>query len=107
MKKFLLSLAAVVLVGASALAKEYTITMSEVTTFNTDKTSFTAEGFTFKAAKNNGSSAPTYNAKGGDYRIYAKGSLTITAPAGVNMTNVSVTISKAGKKRQTNIGIFS
>ena len=103
MKKFLLSLAAVVLVGASALAKEYTITMSEVTTFNTDKTSFTAEGFTFKAAKNNGSSAPTYNAKGGDYRIYAKGSLTITAPAGVNMTNVSVTISKAGKKRQTNI----
>ena len=103
MKKFLLSLAAVVLVGASALAKEYTITMSEVTTFNTDKTSFTAEGFTFQAAKNNGSSAPTYNAKGGDYRIYAKGSLTITAPAGVNMTNVSVTISEAGKKRQTNI----
>ena len=105
MKKFLLSLAAVVLVGASALAKEYTITMSKVTTFNADKTktSFTAEGFTFLAAKNNGSSAPTYNAKGGDYRIYAKGSLTITAPAGVNMTNVSVTISKAGKKRQTNI----
>ena len=103
MKKFLLSLAAVVLVGASALAKEYTITMSEVTTFNADKTSFTAEGFTFQAAKNNGSSAPTYNANGGDYRIYAKGSLTITAPAGVNMTNVSVTISKAGKKRQTNI----
>ena len=105
MKKFLLSLAAVVLVGASALAKEYTITMSKVTTFNADKTktSFTAEGFTFLAAKNTGSTAPTYNAKGGDYRIYAKGSLTITAPAGVNMTNVSVTISKAGKKRQTNI----
>lgn len=103
MKKFLLSLAAVVLVGASALAKEYTITMSEVTTFNKEKTSFTAEGFTFQAAKNNGSSAPTYNVKGGDYRIYAKGSLTITAPAGVNMTNVSVTISIAGKKRQTNI----
>ena len=103
MKRFLLSLAAVVLVGASALAKEYTITMSEVTTFNEEKTSFTAEGFTFQAAKNNGSSAPTYNANWGDYRIYAKGSLTITAPAGVNMTNVSVTISNAGKKRQTNI----
>ena len=103
MKKFLLSLAAVVLVGASALAKEYTITMSEVTTFNADKTSFTAEGFTFQAAKNNGSTAPTYNANGGDYRLYAKNSLTITAPAGVNMTNVSVTISAAGKKRQTNI----
>ena len=105
MKRFLLSLAAVALVGASALAKEYTITMSEVTTFNADKTktSFTAEGFTFQAAKNTGSTAPTYNAKGGDYRIYAKGSLTITAPAGVNMTNVSVTISEAGKKRQTNI----
>lgn len=57
MKRFLLSLAAVVLVGASALAKEYTITMSEVTTFNEEKTSFTAEGFTFQAAKNNGSSA--------------------------------------------------
>lgn len=103
MKKFLLSLAAVVLVGASALAKEYTITMSGVTTFNADKTSFTAEGFTFQAAKNTGSTAPTYNANGGDYRLYAKNSLTITAPAGVNMTNVSVTISAAGKKRQTNI----
>ena len=103
MKKFLLSLAAVALVGASALAKEYTITMSEVTTFNADKTSFTAEGFTFQAAKNTGSTAPTYNATGSDYRLYAKNSLTITAPAGVNMTNVSVTISKAGKKRQTNI----
>ncbi len=103
MKKFVLSLAAVALVGASALAKEYTITMSEVTTFNADKTSFTAEGFTFQAAKNTGSTAPTYNATGSDYRLYAKNSLTITAPAGVNMTNVSVTISKAGKKRQTNI----
>ena len=45
MKKFLLSLAAVVLVGASALAADYTITMKDVAP--TDVSSFTAQGFTW------------------------------------------------------------
>ncbi len=100
MKKFLLSLAAVVLAGASALAADYTITMSSVAP--TDVSSFTAQGFTFTTAKNNGQTAPAYNAAG-DLRLYAKATMTITAPAGVNMTAISFTISKKGLNRQTNL----
>lgn len=49
MKKFLLSLAAVALAGASALAADYTITMKDVAP--TDVSSFTAQGFAFTTAK--------------------------------------------------------
>lgn len=49
MKKLLLSLAAVVLAGASALAADYTITMKDVAP--TDVSSFTAQGFAFTTAK--------------------------------------------------------
>ena len=35
----------------------------------------------FTAAKNGGSTAPTYNANADDYRIYAKGTLTISSSA--------------------------
>ena len=99
MKKFLLSLAAVVLAGASALAADYTITMKDVAP--TDVSSFTAQGFAFTTAKNKGITAPAYNASG-DLRLYAKCSMTITAPAGVNITAINYTISKKGLNRQSN-----
>mgnify|MGYP000000543518 FL=1 len=99
MKKFLLSLAAVVLAGASALAADYTITMKDVAP--TDVSSFTAQGFAFTTAKNKGITAPAYNAAG-DLRLYAKCSMTITAPAGVNITAINYTISKKGLNRQSN-----
>ena len=99
MKRFLLSLAAVALVGASALAKEYTITMKDVAP--TDVSSFTAQGFAFTTAKNKGQTAPAYN-DAGDLRLYAKCSMTITAPAGVNITAINYTISKKGLNRQSN-----
>lgn len=96
MKKFLLSLAAVALAGASALAADYTITMKDVAP--TDVSSFTAQGFAFTTAKNKGQTAPAYNAAG-DLRLYAKCSMTITAPAGVNITAINYTISKKGLNR--------
>ena len=99
MKKFLLSLAAVVLAGASALAADYTITMKDVAP--TDVSSFTAQGFTFTTDKNKGQTAPAYNAAG-DLRLYAKCSMTITAPTGINITAINFTISKKGLNRQSN-----
>ena len=99
MKKFLLSLAAVVLAGASALAADYTITMKDVAP--TDVSSFTAQGFTFTTDKNKGQTAPAYNAAG-DLRLYAKCTMTVTAPAGVNITAINFTISKKGLNRQSN-----
>lgn len=96
MRKFLLSLAALVLAGASAIAKEYTITFSELDKFK-DVTSslgektmtISAEGFNIVIDKNSGSSNPTYYKNGNNIRIYAKNQLTVTAPAGVNITALS------------------
>lgn len=95
-EKFLLSLAALVLAGASAIAKEYTITFSELDKFK-DVTSslgektmtISAEGFNIVIDKNSGSTNPTYYKNGNAIRIYAKNQLTITAPAGVNITALS------------------
>lgn len=100
MKKFLLSLAAVVL-GISASAETYTIDFSKDTP--NPVADFTIQGFNFKTAKNNGLTTPAFNTSGNDLRLYAKGSLTITAPAGVNITAVDFTISKKGLTRQSTV----
>lgn len=96
MRKFLLSLAALVLAGASAIAKEYTITFSELDKFKDvtnslgEKTmTISAEGFNIVIDKNSGSNNPTYYKNGNNIRIYANNRLTITAPAGVNITALS------------------
>ena len=60
-------------------------------------TSFTGNGITVSTAKNTGGTEPAYNATGKDLRIYAKGSITISAEA--NITAISFTISAQGKKR--------
>jgi len=54
--------------------------------------------FTLTFAKNNGSTAPTYNANGGDIRLYAKGTVTV-ALSGGNMTTIVFNLSAQGKKR--------
>ncbi len=100
MKKFLLSLAAVVLAGASALAADYTIDASAA---SADVTNFTAQGFTFTTDKAEGSTKPAFNAGGKDVRLYAKNVMTITAPAGVNITAINFTISKKGLTQQANL----
>ena len=58
----------------------------------------TVGNFTFSAEKNAGSTAPTYNEKGLDVRIYAKGTLTIKSTAN-NFKKVVFTISTQGLKR--------
>ena len=95
MKKFLLSLATVALAAGSAMADTATITMAA----QDDYADFTIDNFNFKALKNSGSTAPTYNTNGADFRLYAQGTLQITAPAGATMTQVVFNISKQGLKR--------
>ena len=92
MKK-LLSLLLVCMCAFSAMALEKTFTASP------DLVNGTVDGFTFLAEKNNGTTAPTYNANGQDVRIYAKGTYKITNNSGTNMTNIVFNISAQGKKR--------
>ena len=60
--------------------------------------------FTFTAVKNDGSTNPAFNANGGDVRLYAKNTLTITNSAG-NMTKIVFTISTQGKRRLTEVSV--
>lgn len=104
MKKVLLSLVAVVM-ALCATAATTTITWSAQTgnfptKWGTENT-VTAEGFTFKINKNNGSTNPTYNTNGKDLRVYANGTIEITGTD--DMTEINFVISTAGLKRLTNI----
>ena len=96
MKK-VLSLLLVCMCAFSAMALEKTFTAS------TDLVNGTVDGFTFLAEKNNGTTAPTYNANGQDVRIYAKGTYKITNNSGTNMTNIVFNLSAQGKRRLTSI----
>lgn len=104
MKKFLLSLAAVV-VGVSSVFADANIVVADAAGFTSGNVAedegWTAGDFTFKAEKNSGSTAPTYNANGKDYRVYAKGTFTVTAAQ--DMTKIEFTVSKAGFKRLAEI----
>lgn len=104
MKKFLLSLAAVVLVGASALAKEYTIKLSELDEFkdvtsnvSVDGTTVEAQGFKLLFEKKSAGNPPAYYANGAAVRLYNKSTMTITAPAGVKITAMTGNISSQKK----------
>ena len=66
------------------------ITAAEVNEGGKDPISFTA-------AKNGGSTAPTYNANADDYRMYAKGTLTISSSAVIKKAVFN--LSSQGKKR--------
>lgn len=96
MKK-VLSLLLVCMCAFGALAAEKTFTASA------DLVDGTVDGFTFLAQKNNGSTAPTYNATNQDVRIYAKGTYKITNNSGTNMTNIVFNLSAQGKRRLTSI----
>ena len=91
MKKFF-SIFAAVLFAGSMMAETVTLKMEDYAA-----TSFTGNGITVSTAKNTGGTEPAYNATGKDLRIYAKGSITISAEA--NITAISFTISAQGKKR--------
>ena len=65
---------------------------NDIHTFTID-----AAGYSLTAKKNSGSSAPTINASAKDVRIYAKGTVTLTAPKALN--TIVFNISTQGKKR--------
>lgn len=113
MKKLLLSfLAFVVFTG---LVKAETINLvaeSMDKTGTTDNNgnlaieSATAENFTFAFDKTTaGTTAPNYNTKAKDIRLYANNTMTIATKDGSNMTEITFTISAQGKKRLTDMTV--
>ncbi len=65
---------------------------NDIHTFTID-----AAGYSLTAKKNSGSSAPTINASAKDVRIYAKGTVTLTAPKA--MGTIVFNLSAQGKQR--------
>ena len=102
MRKFL-SLMMMCLLAVGALHAE-TYVMSELSGLPTGNGDFTLTfgSYTMSMAKNNGSTAPAYNANGQDVRVYAKGTVQLTT-TGDNMTQVVFNISTQGKKRLAEI----
>lgn len=99
MKKFLLSLAVLAGAAFTASADEVTITMAA----QDDYAEFIIDGYTFKALKNAGGTAPTFNTSKGDMRLYAKNTLEIVSPGNVQMQKVVFNISTQGKQQQSTI----
>lgn len=91
MKKIFSLFAAVLFVG-SMMAETVTLTMEDY-----KDVQFEDKGITVSTAKNDGQTNPAYNSTGKDLRVYAKGSITLSADQ--NITAISFTISTAGKKR--------
>ena len=65
---------------------------NDIHTFTID-----AAGYSLTAKKNSGSSAPTINASAKDVRIYAKGTITLTAPKAIG--TIVFNLSAQGKQR--------
>ncbi len=111
MKKFLLSLIALVGLGTfSSTADTTNVTASDISgttenqQFVDDQEYTTTSGFTFVFNKNNGQTQPqTWTANDQyDVRVYAKGTVKITSANG-NMTKAVFNISTQGKKRLTDV----
>ncbi len=103
MKKFLLLMTLFFALGFSAKAVEYEMNTKDQTydTSVTNQLSWDFKSINFKALKNNGSTAPTYNSNNWDVRVYAKGTLQITANA--NITSIQFVLSAQGLRRQAPI----
>lgn len=81
--------------GGTAM-QNVTVNMSDLGAING-----TINGITLAAEKNNGQTTPTYNDKNYDGRVYAKGTLTVSAEN--EMTQIVFNISAQGKKRLATI----
>ncbi|MBR5062592.1 MAG: chitobiase/beta-hexosaminidase C-terminal domain-containing protein [Prevotella sp.] len=97
-------LAIILMGGNRVFAEDFTFNAEDIQNAGIADAGNTATNgtFTFTAVKNNGSTAPAYNANGKDLRMYAKNTFTITNSAG-NMTKIVFTISTQGKKRLAEI----
>ena len=85
----------------SVFAETFTIDGAVFSSYKDDTSEpkvATSSPFTFSAAKNGGTTAPTYNSSGKDVRIYAKGTFAI-ATSGDAMTEIVFNISTQGLKR--------
>ena len=92
MKKFLLSMVALLGMGLVASAADVTISASDI-----DQSTLTATkaGYTVKLAKENGSTAPVFRTDG-SIRLYAKGTITIS---GGDLSKVVITLASDAKFR--------
>lgn len=113
MRKLLLLFLSLMVCFGYSYAETVTITMKGLTsdknvTFGTTTLSnigsFQSDGFKFEPGKPSGSNITDagYN-KAGDVRIYAATWLTITAPAGANITAIAFNLSSQGKKVQPEV----
>ncbi len=92
MKKFLLSMVALLGMGLAASAAEATISASD---FNQSTLTATKDGYTVKLAKESGSNAPAFRTDG-SIRLYAKGTITIS---GGDLSKVVITLASDAKYR--------
>jgi len=102
MKKLLLSLVAI-LTATFAFATDVEVAWTGATDWTSgDALTYATNGIALSAVKNEGSTAPTLNTNFNDLRIYAKGTLTISA-GDASMTKIVFTASAQGIKRQAAI----
>lgn len=87
-------------VTLGAYATEVTYTASGLTG-SSDPYTWTPTDcpFNISIKKNNGSTAPTYNTKGKDIRVYAKGTIEIASKDGEKITGIVFDLSAQGLKR--------
>ena len=104
MKKTLSLLVVALLTAFSAFAAEVKLVMADYADQFVDNQAtqtITADGITLLFEKQNGGSNPTFNASGLDARLYAKGTLTISA--GFEMQKIVFDMSANGLKRACDI----
>ncbi|MBR3565250.1 MAG: DUF4465 domain-containing protein [Paludibacteraceae bacterium] len=104
MKKTLSLLVVALLAAFSAFAAEVKLVMADYADQFVDNQAtqtITADGITLLFEKQNGGSNPTFNASGLDARLYAKGTLTISA--GFEMQKIVFDMSANGLKRACDI----
>ena len=103
MKKFLLSLMAILsFVGVSAQV-EFSWSTNTDWTASGDDITLTKGSYTVLAEKADAGTKPLLHATANDLRVYAKGKLTVTAATGTYFSEVVFKISAQGKKRLTTL----
>lgn len=93
MKKIYLTLC----LGLAMTVSLFASTTVTLTVANFQTTSFSSQGISVVAAKANAANDPAYNSTSKDLRVYAKGTLTVSAEQPI--THISFTLSEQGKKR--------
>lgn len=91
------------MVCANTTRYSYNVTQYTITATDNGYTLAFGEDFDLTAEKGTGSSKPTQNTTSKDLRHYASNTLTVTSNGEDGMTEITFTISAAGKKRLTDL----